>query len=183
MLILAAESFLLWQSLPIPRCSHSLLLKKEHSGLTLCPVDRPRFWSSLEIVVVQSWSRVQLFVTPWTATHQASLSFTISLSLLRLMSIESLMAPNHLLLCHSLLLQLQSFPASGSFPMGRLFASGSQSIRVSASVLPIHIQGWFPLGLIGLVSLLSKGLLRIFSSNTVWKHQYYSTQTYDKPCR
>ena len=181
MLILAAESFLLWQSLPIPRCSHFLLPKKEHWGLTLCPGDRPRFWSSLEIVV-QSWSRVRLFVTPWAAAHQASLSFTISLSLLRLMSIESLMAPNHLL-CHSLLLQPQSFPASGSFPMGRLLASGSQSIRASASVLPIHIQGWFPLGLIGLVSLLSKGLSRVFSSNTVWKHQFFSTQTYDKPCR
>ena len=62
---------------------------------------------------------------------------------------------------------LQSFPASGSFPMSCLFASGGQSIGASASVLPI--QGWFPLRLIGLISLLSKGLSRVFSNNIVWK--------------
>ena len=174
MLILAAESFLLWQSLPIPRCSQSLLPKKEHLGLTLCPGDRPRSWSSLQ-VVVQLWSRVWLFVTPWTVAHQASLSFTISLSLLRLMSVESLMSPNHPILCHSLLLQPQSFPAPGSFQMGQLFASGGQNIKASASVLPIHIQGWFPLGLIGLVSLQSKRLSRAFSSTTVQRHQLFST--------
>ena len=62
----------------------------------------------------------------------------------------------------------QSFPASGSFPMSRLFTSGSQSIgaSVSASVHPMNIQGWFPLGLTGLISLLSKGLSRVFSSTT-----------------
>ena len=64
----------------------------------------------------------------------------------------------------------QSFPASGSFPMSHFFASGGQSIEVSASVLPMNIQGWFPLGLTGLISLLSKGLSRIFSSPTVRKH-------------
>ena len=63
---------------------------------------------------------------------------------------------------------LQSFPASGSSPMSRLFASGDQSIGASESVLPINIQGWFSLGLTGLIFLLSKGLLRIFSSTTVW---------------
>ena len=68
---------------------------------------------------------------------------------------------------------LQSFPASGSSPMSRLFASGDQSIGASESVLPINIQGWFSLGLTGLIFLLSKGLLRIFSSTTVWKHQFY----------
>ena len=73
---------------------------------------------------------------------------------------------------------LQSFPASGSFPMSQLFASGDQSIRasVSTSVLPMNIQGWFPLGLIGLISLQSKGLSRVFSSTTIWKHQFFSTQ-------
>ena len=68
----------------------------------------------------------------------------------------------------------QSLPASGSFPMSQLFAWGGQSIGVSASasVLPMHIQGWFPLGLTGLISLLSKGFSRVFSSITIWKHQF-----------
>ena len=69
---------------------------------------------------------------------------------------------------------LQSFLASGFFPMSQLFTSGGQSIRASAAVLPINIQGWFPLGLIGLISLQSKGLSRIFSSTTVWKYQFFS---------
>ena len=71
---------------------------------------------------------------------------------------------------------LQSFPASGSFPMSQFFASGSQSIGASASVLPVNIQGWFPLGLTGLISLLSKGLSRVFSNTTVQKHQFFSAQ-------
>ena len=68
---------------------------------------------------------------------------------------------------------LQSFPASGYFPVSQLFASGGQSIGVSpsASVLPMNIQGWFPLGLTGLISLLSKVLLRVFSSTLFQKHQ------------
>ena len=73
---------------------------------------------------------------------------------------------------------LQSFPASGSFLMSRLFAWGGQSIGVSASasVLPMIIQGWFPLGLTGLISLQSKGLSRVSSNTTVQKHQFFSTQ-------
>ena len=66
---------------------------------------------------------------------------------------------------------LQSFPASGSFPMSQFFTSGGQSFGASASVLPVNIQGWFPLGLTGLISLLSKGLSRVFSSTTIQKHQ------------
>ena len=70
---------------------------------------------------------------------------------------------------------LQSFPASGSFPMSLLFTSGGQSIgaSTSASVHPMHIQGWFPLGLTGLISFLSKGLSRVFSNTTVQKHQFF----------
>ena len=73
---------------------------------------------------------------------------------------------------------LQSFPASGSFPVSRFFASGSQSIGVSASasVLPKDIQGWFPLGLTGLISWHYKGLSRVFSNSTVQKHQFFGTQ-------
>ena len=70
----------------------------------------------------------------------------------------------------------QSFPASGSFPMSQLFLSGGQSIGASASVLPMNIQGWFHSGLPGLISLLSKGLSRVFSSTTIWKHHFFSTQ-------
>ena len=70
----------------------------------------------------------------------------------------------------------QSFPAPWCFPMSQLSASSGQSIRASASVLPMSIQGWFPLGLIGLISLLSKGLSRVFSNTTVQKHQFFSTQ-------
>ena len=72
---------------------------------------------------VQSLSRVPLFVTPWTAACQASLSPTISQSLLKLMSFESVMPSNHLILCHPLLLLPSTFPASGSFLMSQLFAS------------------------------------------------------------
>ena len=71
---------------------------------------------------------------------------------------------------------LQSFPASGSFPMSQFFTSGDQSIGASASVLPMNIQDWFPLGLTGWISLQSKGLWRVFSNTTVQKHQFFSTQ-------
>ena len=73
---------------------------------------------------------------------------------------------------------LQAFPASGSFPMSQLFTSGSQSIGVSASasVLPVNIQDWFPLGWTGWISLQSKGLSRVFSNTTAQKHQFFSAQ-------
>ena len=127
---------------------------------------------------VQSLSCVRLFATSRTAAHQASLSFTISWSLLKLMSMESVMPSNQLILCRPFSFCLQSFPASGSFPVSQLFTSGGQSIgaSASASILPMNIQGWFPLGLTGLISLLSKGFSRIFSSTTVPKHQIFSVQ-------
>ena len=128
------------------------------------------------VTVFQSGSHVWLSVTPWPAEHQAHLSFAFSWSLLKLLSTESVMLPNHLILAAHFSCP-QSFPASGSFPMRRLFASGGQSLGVSASasVLPINSQGWFPLGLTGLISLLSKGLSRVFSSTTVRKHQFFCT--------
>ena len=70
----------------------------------------------------------------------------------------------------------QSSPASGCFPVSQLFASGSQNIGVSASVLPMNIQDWFPLGRTSLISLLSKGLSRVFSSTTVQKYQFFSVR-------
>ena len=71
---------------------------------------------------------------------------------------------------------LQSCPASGSFPMSQLFTSGGPSSGVLTSVLPMNIQGWLPLGFTGLISLLSKGLSRAFSSTTIQKHQFFNAQ-------
>ena len=71
---------------------------------------------------------------------------------------------------------LQSFQTSRSFPVSQLFTSGGQNIVASATLLPMNIQDWFPLGLTGLISSLSKGLSRVFSSTTVWKHQFFGTQ-------
>ena len=110
---------------------------------------------------VQLLSHIWLFATPWTAACQASLSFTISRSSLKLMSIESVMPSNHLILCPLLLLPSilssirifsnQSVLPSGSSLKSQFFASGGQSIgtSASASVLPMNIQDWFPLGLTG----------------------------------
>ena len=133
---------------------------------------------SFSIVVVWPLSYVCLFVTPWTVACQAPLSSTVSQSLLKLMSIESVMLSNHLILCRPISFCLQYFLASGSFPMSWLVASGGQSMGVSASVLQMNIQGSFPLGFTGLISLQSKRLSRVFFSTTVWKHQFSGTQ----PC-
>ena len=115
----------------------------------------------------QSLSHVQLFVISWTAACQIIFSFSISWNLLKLMSTESTMPSKHPIFC----CPFSSFPQS--FP-----ASGGQSIGVSdsASVLPMNIQGWFPLGLTGLISLQSRGFLRVFSRTTVQKHQLFSAQ-------
>ena len=126
--------------------------------------------------LVQSLSPVWLFVTPWIAARQASLSTTNSQSLLRLMSIE--------LGCHPAISSsvvpfsycLKSFPTSRSFPMSGLFPLGGQSIGASASVLPMNIQDWFPSGWTGWISLQSKGLSRVFSNTTVQKHQFFGAQ-------
>ena len=118
---------------------------------------------SLHFVVIQSLSRVGLFATPWTAAHQAFLSFTVSQSFLKFMSIELVMLFNHLILCRPFSSCPQSFPASKSFPMSWLFTSGGQGIGTwaSASVLPMSIQGWFQLRLTGLIFLLYKRLSRV----------------------
>ena len=112
-----------------------------------------------------------------------SLSITNSQSLLKLMSIESVMPSNHLILCRPLLMP-------SSFPSIRVFSSESalhirwpkylakvSGVSASASVLPMNIQVWFPLGLTGLISLLSKELCSVFSSTTIRKHQFFGTQS------
>ena len=121
---------------------------------------------------VQSLSRVQYsFVTPWTAAHQTSLSITISLSLLKLGSTESLVPSTHLIFCCPLLLLLSVFPSLRVFPTSQVFTPDGQNIgaSASASVLPVNIQDWFPLGWTGWISLQAKGLSRVFSSTTIWK--------------
>ena len=124
---------------------------------------------------VQSLSRVRIFATPWTAARQASLSITNSRSSLRLMSVEWAIPTHHLIPFSS---HFQSFPAPGSFQMNQFFASGGQSVGVSAStsVLPMNIQDWYPLGWTGWISLQSKELSRVFSNTTVQKHQFFGAQ-------
>ena len=131
--------------------------------------------------LVQSLSHVQFFVTPRTAAHQASWSLTVSQSLFKLMSTESVMLPNHHLIpCLPLLLLSSVFPSIRVFPhwVGCSHQVAKESIGVSASalVLPMNIQGWFPLGLTDLICLQTKGLSRVFSSTTVWKHQFFGAQ-------
>ena len=123
----------------------------------------------ISISSVQSLSHVQLFVTPWTAACQASLSITNSWSLFKLMSIRLVMLANHLILCCPLLFLPSIIPSIRIFPMNQCFASGGQSIEAStsASVLPINNQDWFPVGSTGWISLQSKGLIRVFSNTTV----------------
>ena len=119
-------------------------------------------------LVVQLLHRVWLFAEPC----QASLSFTISWSFPKFMSIESVILSNHFILWHPLLLLPCIFPSIRVFS-NELTASGGQSTGASASVVPTSIQDWFPLGLTGWISLLSMGLSKVFSSTTVWKHGLY----------
>ena len=134
------------------------------------------------VVVFQSLSHVWLFVTPWTAAYQDSLSFTISRNLLKLMSIESVMPSNHLILWHPFILLPSIFPSirvfSSESALHKSIGTLGQSIGASASalVLPMNIQVWFSLELIGLIFLLSRGFSRVFSNTTVQKCQSFSAQ-------
>ena len=118
-------------------------------------------------------------VTPWTAARQSSLSFTMSQNLLKLMSIVSVMPSNRLILCcpSPPALNLSQHPDLFQW-VGSLHQVAKVFIGASVSVLPMNIQDWFPLGLTGLISLLSKGLSTVFSSTTVWKHQFFGAQPY-----
>ena len=135
-------------------------------------------WRST-ISSVQSLSHVWLFVTPWAATHQASLSNTNSRSPPKLMSIESVMPSNHLILCRPLLLQPSILPSI------RVFSHESAlCIRWPKywsfsfkSDLPLNTQDWYPLGWTGCISLQSKGLSKVFSNTTVQKHQFFGAQS------
>ena len=118
--------------------------------------------------------------TPWTTALQYSLSMTNTWSLLRLMSIESVIPSNHLIFCSPLLLLPSIFPSTGSFPVSQLFTSGGQSIGVSASasVLQWIFRTDFLYNLSGWISLQSEGLARVFSNTTVQKHQFFSVHLF-----
>ena len=126
----------------------------------------------------QSLSRVWLFATPWTAASQASLSITNSQSLPKLMSIESVMPSNHLILCHPL------FLLASIFPNIRVFSNESAlhirwpkywSFTFNIKPSNEHLD-WSSLGWTGWISLQSKGLSRVFSNNTVQTHQFFCAQ-------
>ena len=146
--------------------------------LRVCYVlSSPRFIRSLS-QLVQSLSQVQLFVTPWAAACQSSLSITNSWSWLKLMSIESVMPSNHLILCCPLLLPPSIFPSTRDFSNQSALCIRWPNIGVlaSTSVLPMNIMDWFPLGWTGWISLQSNGLSRVFYNTIVQKHQFFSAQ-------
>ena len=124
--------------------------------------------SLIEVSSVQSLSRVQLFATPWTAACQASLSITSSQSLLKLMSIESVMPSNHLILCCPLLLLPSIFPSIRVFSNESVLHNRwSDCWSFSFSISPSNnIQDWFPLGWTGWNSLQSKGHSKVFSKKS-----------------
>ena len=140
---------------------------------------RRSLYCTVHFSSVQSLSRIRLFVTPWIAARQASLSITNSWILSKLMSIESVMSSNHLILCCPLL-HLPSI-----FPRIRVFSNESilgirwpkyWNFSFSKSVLLMNIQDWFSWGWTGWISLQSKGFSRVFSNTTIQKHQSFDTQ-------
>ena len=156
----------------IPRKDH-VIWEREIMSITKKSYDKDTIIAS-----VQSLSHVQIFETSWSTVCRLSCP---SLSL----GVWTNSCPLRQW-CHPIISSsaiplsscLQSFPAAGSFQMCQFFASGGQNIgaSVSASVLPMNIQDWFPLGLPGLISLQSKGLSRVFSSTTVRGYQFFSIQ-------
>ena len=129
-------------------------------------------------IVVLSLSHIWLFVTPWTVAHQASLSFTISWSLPKLMSIELVMPSNHLILCRPLCLLPSIFPSIRVFSnKSALHIRWPKYWSFSFSIIPSkNTQDWSPLEWTGWISLQSKGLSRVFFNTTVQKHPFLSTQ-------
>ena len=156
-----------WERMDICICMAECLCCPPESVTTL-----------LTISSVQSLSHVWLFAIPWTPAHQDSLSIINSWSLLRLTSFKWVMPSNHLILCRPLLLPPSAFPSIKVFSNGLVLHIRWPSIgaSASASVLPVNSQDWFPLGWAGCISLLSKGLSRVFSNTTVQKHKFFGAQ-------
>ena len=138
-------------------------------------------WCSHQRFAVTCYSRLRFYENlcirfSWTAACQASLSITTPGACSNSCPLSQWCHPTILPSVIPFSSCLQTFPASGSFLTSQFFASGGQSIGVSASasVLPMNIQDWIRLGLIGLISLLSKGPSRVFSNTTLQKHQFFS---------
>ena len=169
------SSFLfLWLHFLLPLAtwlhSHFFLLFCEHTGHTL----RVCLEHCLSYLIQFSSSVMSNYAIPWTAARQASLSINNSWSLLKLMSVESVMPSNYLILCRPLLLPPSIFPSIRVF-------SNESVLRIRwpkyASVLQVNIQDLFPLGWTDWISLLSKVLSRVFSHTTVQKHQFFGAQS------
>ena len=135
-------------------------------------------FSTQSVSSVQSLSHVRHFATPWTTAHQASLPFMISWSLLKLISIESVITSNHLILCHPLLLLPSIFPSIRVFTNGSvLLIMWPKNWSFSFSIsLSNEYSGLISFKIDCLISLRSRGLSRVFSNITVQKHQFFSTQ-------
>ena len=152
-----------------------------HSSILVWRILRTEKPGRLQSMGSQSWTQsvqslnpVRLFVTPWTEARQAFLSFTISWSLLKLMSIESVMPSNHLILSCPLLLLPSIFPSISVFSNESVLhirwpKYWSFSFSISPSNEPLGFTGW--------ISLQSKGLSRVFSNTTVQKHRFFGAQT------
>ena len=157
-LISSLISFAFWTHQP----TNSLLFEKPKTPASLSSVAQP----------------YPTICDPWTAAHQASLSITNSESMLKLMSIKSVMSSNHLILYRPLLLPPSIFPSIRVFFNESVLHIRDQStgVSASASVLPVNTQDWFPLWWTGLIALQSKRLSRVFSNTTIQKHQFFGAQ-------
>ena len=178
-----------WSWLPFPTpgdlpnlgVEHVTLVYPTLAGRSFTTLPCPERTITQKYPCTQMFSSVQtlscnpLFVTPWTAVHQASLAITNSWSCSNSCALSWWCHPT----TSSSVIPffcLQSFPAS--FPMSQFFISGGQSIGASTSVLPKNTQDWSPLGWTGLITLQFKGLSRVFFNTTVQKHQLFSAQLY-----
>ena len=130
------------------------------------------------MIFLFSHCHVWLFAIPRIAVLQASLPYSISGSLLKLMFIASVMPSNHLILSHPLVLLPSIFPIIRVFSNESVLCITWSKYWASASVLPMNVHGWFPLGLTGLIPLQPKGLSGVFSNTTVQKHQFFSAQPF-----
>ena len=158
-----------WSGLPFPSPGHLPNAGTDPRSPTLQVDSLPS--------VVQSLSRAQLFVTPWITARQTSLSFTISWSLCKLMSIESVMPSNHIVFCHPLLLLPSIFPSIRVFSNeSALHIRQPKNWSFSLSIGPSNDYSGFSFGWTGWISLQSKGRSRVFSNTMVQKHQFFNTQ-------
>ena len=130
------------------------------------------------ILLLFNHCRIWLFAIPWIAVLQASLPYTISRSVLKFMFIASVMPSNHFTLSRPLVLLPSILPSIRVYSNGSALCITWSKYWASASVLPMNVHGWFPLGLAGLIPLQSKGLSRVFSNITVQKHQFFGTQPF-----